>query len=181
MGGHRDGYKIWKKDNDKGWTSSYDLFEKFGLDNIIITLIELYPCASKDELHKKEREHIEKTACVNKNIPARTGKEYYEANKEIVKENYIMNRDDILVKRKRYYFNNKDKLKEKYKEYRDTNKEVISEKKKEYNEINRESISERRKKYREQNSDIIKIKKKAYYEANKDEINIRRRERRNAS
>ena len=50
-------------------------------DDVIITLIELYPVNSKLELHQRERYHIEKNDCVNKFIPTRSKKEYREATK----------------------------------------------------------------------------------------------------
>lgn len=101
---HRKDYKTWKKGNhDK--VTSYDIFDKFGLENCIIELLLLYPCNSKDELNKKEGEFIRNLNCVNKIIAGRTSAEYYRDNKE--------------------------KLKIRKKIYRDNNKEIISEKKKE--------------------------------------------------
>ena len=44
--------------------------------------------------------------CINKNIPTRTKKEYYNDNKE-----------QILQYRKEYYNENREKLKENIKEY----------------------------------------------------------------
>ena len=50
--------------------------------NYNIVLIENCPCNSKDELQKRERHFIETLECVNKTIPGRTRKEYYETYKE---------------------------------------------------------------------------------------------------
>ena len=47
-----------------------------------IILIENYPCTNKEELERKEREHIESNICVNKIIPTRTDKEWREEHKE---------------------------------------------------------------------------------------------------
>ncbi len=55
--------------------TSYDLFA-LGVDDVEITLIELFPCTTKRELHEKEREWIEKSNCVNEYIPLRTEAEY---------------------------------------------------------------------------------------------------------
>ena len=49
-----------------------------------IYLIENYPCNSKQELCKRERHYVETIDCVNKYIPSRTKKEYYQDNKDII-------------------------------------------------------------------------------------------------
>ena len=67
-------------------------------------------------------------------------KEYYENNKDQIKE-----------KNKKYYENNKEKLKEQQKEYYENNKEKILEQQKEYYENNKDQILEKRKEYRENN------------------------------
>ncbi len=61
--------------------------EKGGFDAWDMILIENYPCKSKPELLARERYHIEDLeANLNKVIPTRTHKEYYDDNKEIIKE-----------------------------------------------------------------------------------------------
>ncbi len=42
------------------------LYRVFEANNYDIVLIENYPCNSKDELHQRERHHIEQNICVNK-------------------------------------------------------------------------------------------------------------------
>ncbi len=51
-------------------------------DDAYIELIENYPCADKNELHRREGEIIRTTECVNKQIAGRTQAEYREDNKE---------------------------------------------------------------------------------------------------
>jgi len=85
-----------------------------------IFLIEDFPCDRKEQLLSRERFHIESNDCVNKVIPTRTIKEYYEQNKKKIKE------DHELWKKK-----NKLKIKEYHKQYRQDNKETISKKEKE--------------------------------------------------
>lgn len=69
-----------------------------------ITLIELYPCGSKDELTARERYWIENTVCVNKTIPGRTYQEYHQDYKELRNEYsrqyHEANRDKINARRK---------------------------------------------------------------------------------
>jgi hypothetical protein len=79
---HKSHYKIFIKGESNDCTS-YRLFEK-GIDKIEIQLIEDYNCDNKRSLHLRERYWIENTInCINKFIPTRNGKEYYQANREI--------------------------------------------------------------------------------------------------
>ena len=59
-------------------------------EDAYIELIELFPCNSREELNKKEGEHIRSNNCVNKNIAGRTKteyqKEYEKDNKEKILE-----------------------------------------------------------------------------------------------
>jgi len=80
LGQHRRNYRQFinnKYDN----VSSFELIK---LDDVIITLIEDYPCERKEQLHARERYHIElnKSICVNKCIPTRSQKEYKQDNKD---------------------------------------------------------------------------------------------------
>ena len=72
----------------------------------------------------RERYWIENTQCINKQIPGRTDKEYYEDNKE-----------SILKQRKEYSKNNKDKIKKHQSEYRENNKDKTKEYKKYINSM----------------------------------------------
>lgn len=77
------------------------LYEKY--NDVRIELLECFPCENKDELNKKEGEYIRNNNCVNKDIPGRTGKEWYEDNKEKVLEyqyDYRLNNQDKIKERK---------------------------------------------------------------------------------
>ena len=84
-----------------------------------IELIENFPCTNRTELGARERYHLEqnKINAVNKMIPIRTPKEYYQDNKPIIAEffrkYYQKNSDRILQKAKETYELKKDILKEK--------------------------------------------------------------------
>jgi ribosome-interacting GTPase 1 len=105
----------------KNKTTSYDLFDEYGLENCKIVLIESFPCSSKDELIAKEAHYIRTLECVNKVIPKRTNKEYKEDNKEVIKEQnkkfYDEHKDEMYERHKAYYKAYKEKNKEKIKEY----------------------------------------------------------------
>ncbi len=142
------------------------LFEKYG--DLKIVLIKLFPCNSKKELEAEEAKYIRENKCINKFIPLRTKKEYYEDNKDKIaekkKEKYKKNKEQILEKNKEYRENNKEKIKE----YLENNKDKIAEKKKEKYKKNKEQIKEKSKEYYENNKDKIKEKSKENYEKKKN-------------
>jgi hypothetical protein len=166
MGSHVSGYKKWKSGKRNSKTMSYELFDEFGVENCKIELIELFPCNSKKELHKREGYWIKQSECVNKFIAGQTDREYYEENKE-----------EIHIKQKIYRTENADKVKEWF----EKNAETLKEKRiKKYND-NRDDQLEKMKKFREENKDYFikyaeehreekNAKGKLYYEANKDKI-----------
>ena len=68
-------------------------------DDAYIELIELFPCASKMELNRREGEIIRELDCVNKQIAGRTHAEWREDNKESIAE-----------QRKQYWHTHKNRL-----------------------------------------------------------------------
>jgi len=74
-------------------------------NNYYYELIEDYSCNNKKELETRERWYIENNECINKFIPTRTKKEYYENNKETMVE-----------KQKEYYQQNKERIAERDKQ-----------------------------------------------------------------
>ena len=132
-------YKIYQHIRDNG-----------GWDEFEMILIEYYPCNTKLELIKREREcKIEYNDNMGMSIPGRTRKEYREDNKESIaqkeKQYYDDNKESIAQKKKEYYDDNKDILLQKKKEYYDDNKESIAQQQKEYYEDNKESILQKGK------------------------------------
>ena len=98
-----------------------------------ISLVEVYPCDSKEELHKRERFYIENNSCINKHAKEAWIKEYKEINKEVIK-----------TQRKGYYDANKEKIVTNSKTYYETNKESLTARRKAYNEVNKDKIAARR-------------------------------------
>jgi hypothetical protein len=95
-----------------------------------IELLELYPCCSKDELHKCERKWIEQLDCINKVIPGRTKKEYrkeyYETNKDAYKEYYETHKEQKKAYYETHYEDRKDKINEQRRLRRLKNKQIIN-------------------------------------------------------
>ncbi len=100
---HKTGYNKWKS-NLHGKVMSFELFDKYGFDNCVITLIENVNANIKEELLQKERYYIQSMKCINKFVPLRTRKEHYEDHKEERKE-YKKETD------KQYRDNNREKIK----------------------------------------------------------------------
>lgn len=93
-GNHKYGY-IKKVNKTTAWT----LFDEIGIDNCSISLIELYPCNTIDELRARERYYIENTPnCINRCTPGKTHEEWQ-------KEHSIENNDNA----KKWYVENKEK------------------------------------------------------------------------
>ncbi len=83
MSHHRYEYKIYlKSEKNKMSTTSCLLFDKYGVENCFIELIESKKCNSKDEQIKLEGEWIRKLNCINNYIPDRTKHEWYMENRE---------------------------------------------------------------------------------------------------
>lgn len=127
---HRKGYKQYLEQKYP-YVSSFEILEN---NNYSIILLEEYPCETKDQLLARERYYIDNNVCVNKFIPGRTKKQYYQENRE-----------QALKQKKVYYEENKEKIKE----YRKNNRDKIAEQRKQYNKKNKE----KRKQYYENNKE----------------------------
>ena len=103
---HRTDYKRYLAGKYNNVTS----FKILETNDYDIVLVERVNCNSKEELHQRERFYIENNACVNKVRPNRTVKEWYNDNKEKIKEYREENKDDYLKYQKEYQLKNKDKL-----------------------------------------------------------------------
>ena len=108
---HSRDFRAYNKGTYNKYCTSYKIIEQGDYD---IIELEKVCCNDKQELHKRERDWIERLECVNKNIPCRTKKEYYLDNKDSILENrkdyYLDNKDSILENHKAYYLNNKDSI-----------------------------------------------------------------------
>jgi len=110
MDAHRGNYNQWKKNGKARKVRVYDLFDKYGIENCRIYLIENYPCDSKEQLESREGYYIKNNVCVNKYVAGRTPKQYYNDNKEKTKKYYNDNKEKLVEKQKKYYKDNKEKM-----------------------------------------------------------------------
>ena len=109
MDKHRTDYKSWlNKKRDK--TSSYDLFEKYGVENCKIYLVELYPCETKEELFAREGYYIKNNKCINRYV---AGNQLAVGIKEYHQIYRNQHKDENIEYSKIYRENNKQKLKDK--------------------------------------------------------------------
>ena len=119
---HRHDYKYWKEGNEK-YVSSYGLFDKYGIENCRIYLLETVEAKTKDELTASEGHYIRTLKCVNKQTPNRTKKEYYKDNRVEIKQKNQQyrenNKDYIKLYKKKYWEENKEKIKSYQKQYRE--------------------------------------------------------------
>ena len=116
MAQHRCDYKGWKE-GKHGKLTSYILFEKYGVENCHIVLLECVNANNKDELFARERHWIQSLRCVNKNIPGRKKPEYTKEYSEAIR-----------IRNQQYYLdnNNRDKIRAMSTAYQLKNREYIS-------------------------------------------------------
>ncbi len=81
---HVSSYKLYTQDNNKNYTSSFILFDKYGFENCKIKRLESVDVETRTELLQVEAKHIKinKDKCVNKNLPFCTPEEKIEHRKE---------------------------------------------------------------------------------------------------
>lgn len=87
---HKSAFKVWMN-TKKRYCSSAKMFEKHGLDNCKIELIESFPCDSRKMLEAREGWYMNEYDCVNGNkagvilSKAEYNTQYQKENKELIK------------------------------------------------------------------------------------------------
>lgn len=114
---HKSDYKKWKEGKRSSKVSVFDLFDKYTFEGCEIVLLETVKCNSKDEMLMREKYHIQNNLCVNKVLPLRTHKEYYELHKAEQSDRF-----------KVYYEENKEHLNKRNKQWRENNAEQLRKK-----------------------------------------------------
>ena len=125
MGGHRADYKRFKEGKSTNYMTSFLIFDKYGIENCHIVLLESVNATSKDELIAREQHYIKSYECVNKVVAGRKLAGYH-----------IDNKDDIAKRKAKYYVDNKVEILKQKAIYHEEHKEQ----RKIYDTANREHI-----------------------------------------
>jgi hypothetical protein len=156
---HKSEYKKWKNENKKCYITSFDLFEKYDIDECKIILIKEYKVCDKLHLQAYEQLWINKLKSINQ---YQSFSIKYLSNKMYDKRNYIKNRQSILEYQHKYNIENREKIAKRNKEYRENNKDKLKLKSKEYREKNKAELKERRKEYDREYNNRTAEKRNAY-------------------
>lgn len=140
MSYHRSGYKAYKDGKKTNFTSSFILFDEFGIENCKIILLESYDVSSKDELKSKEQMWIDKIPNCNKYKAFRTEEQKKEYTQKYDKQYRIDNREKIAEQHKVYAEEHKEQMAEYNAKWREDNHEKLLEDKKTYYQKNKEKI-----------------------------------------
>jgi hypothetical protein len=92
-------YRTYNNGKRAIYCSSFEIIKN---NHFKIEILEECPCNNQDELDAKERFYIQSIDCVNKNVPSRTLKEYYQDKKDDFKHYYqsVKNNDRFKLKHK---------------------------------------------------------------------------------
>ena len=95
MTGHRGGYKRWLVGKENACAIFYE-FQKYGIEQFHIELIEDYPCEREEQLLARENFFIRQEDCVNKIMAILTHEERDEKRKQY----YQGRKNEVSVKGK---------------------------------------------------------------------------------
>lgn len=102
FGEHKYEYAQWKN-GKRPRRSSFDVFEKYGIGECKIILVESYKCESKDQLRAREQYYIENNNCVNKYNAFGIDHEKILVGSRKSQKTYRQNHPDIILKQKERY------------------------------------------------------------------------------
>jgi hypothetical protein len=113
MTAHRRAYNTWANGGKEIKNiRSYTLFDKYGIENCRIFILEEVRAKSLSELIAREGYYIKTLKCVNKNVPTRTRKEWVNDSRERINTSnraiYQRTKDKVNQQRRLFYEDNKD-------------------------------------------------------------------------
>ena len=117
---HRQSFNSWLIDPDKNKNNtmtSFITFQKYGLENCKILLVEEVDYIDRNNLRRKEGEYILNNACINMKTAGLTPKE-----SDTLK--YIKHKEKILESRRIFYELNKERIQERRKTLRSMKKNL---------------------------------------------------------
>jgi hypothetical protein len=116
-----------KRDSKTNSSRVYQHINTIGWDRVRIVLVEEYSCENKQQLIRKEDEHIrlhkDDTFCLNSYCAFRTPEQNTEHITEYQKQYYEVKREQIAKERKQHYEVNKEHILE-YKKQQYQNKKL---------------------------------------------------------
>ena len=108
-------YKRYTGQLSTDYCYSFILFDKYGIDNCAIELVETFMYNDEDELKWKERDYIENNKCVNNKLPIVNDDEKKERTKEYNKQYYDDNLEYFKQYDKQYKIDHKEEISERNK------------------------------------------------------------------
>jgi LysM repeat protein len=164
MNNHRDDYKRWKEGKYNKVTV-FDIFDKYGIENCKIELIEKFPCKDKPELEAREGHHqrLHRDIIVNKCIAGRTRAEYQVDNKdrlnEASRQYYIDNKDQMNASNRQYRVDNVEQIKTSKHQYQVDNKDRLNAVSRQYYSDNKDRLNAVSRQYKVDNAEAISKQK----------------------
>jgi hypothetical protein len=154
--------------------SSKILFQKYSEDDIIIELVEPYPCQSRVELRAREGHYIRNNICVNKNIAGRSHNEWKKDNIEYIKAKKAKYRaeqpEKVKASQSKYYKNNSEDIKAKVSKYKAENPEMVKAQAKKYQTKHKAELKEYYQNYHTEHKEDIKDYQTKYQAEHKAEL-----------
>ena len=123
MVAHRSNYKHFKTTGAKNVTV-FQIFDKYGIDNCRIVLIELCPCDTKDELLKREAYYMKLFPCVNTHIPIKS----QNTKKEYEQDYHTEHKEERNQKSRQYNSDHKEQIRTYKLEYNKMRVEITKQK-----------------------------------------------------
>ena len=133
-------------------TTSCLIFQKHGLENVKIELIEEFSCENVEQLHKREGEIQRERKSVNKKIAGRTKAEYYKENVEEIKH-----------RRSQYYQDHIEEIRQQHRQYNQDHAEENRERCRQYRQDHAEELREKARQYHHNHAEERREYKRQYY------------------
>lgn len=113
---HKSNYKIWKN-RTQGYCSSFELFDKHGVDNCKMIKIKQYEVVDENHLHALEQLWINKLKSINKLSAFVIDPILKKIREEYMKKWYEANKQQKVEYDKKYHEKNKARRKEQNKKW----------------------------------------------------------------
>ena len=136
MTAHRANYNKWLKGKCGACSIFYE-FQKYGVEQFHIELVEDYPCEREEQLYSRENFFIRQEDCVNKQLAFTTPEEKKANCKQYDQEH----KEERIARSKKYNQEHKEEIKQRNLKYRLEHNEELTIKKKQYYDKNNELIT----------------------------------------